>query len=102
MSRVSEQPTTVEGFAHGLTARVLHCRELGHVWRPNTVTWDEAAVAYDRRLRCTSCRTERVQVLGASGAVLSNRYVYPEGYLAKGVEGVGASRDVYRVEAVTR
>lgn len=93
---------TVEGFAATLPDKVLHCRELGHVWRPSTVSFDATARAYDRRLRCTSCRTERIQLLDSRGHVLRNSYKYPDGYLAKDVERVGQSRDVYRVEAVQR
>jgi hypothetical protein len=93
---------TAEQFAATLPDKVLHCRELGHVWRPSTVTFDELARAYDRRLRCTSCRTERIQVLDSRGHVIQNSYKYPDGYLAKDVDRVGQSRDVYRVEAVVR
>lgn len=95
-------PPTVEQFAHTLSARVLHCRELGHTWRPNTVTWDGDARAFDRRLRCSSCRTVRVQIVGERGGVISNRYIYPEGYLAKGINNVSANRDLFRLEALTR
>jgi len=41
--------------------------------------------------------------LSAHGAVVSNGYVYPTGYLATHVEGVGrGGRDVFRLEAVIR
>lgn len=96
------EPPTADAFVHGLNARVLHCRELGHVWRPSTVTHDTSARVYDRRLRCTSCHTVRVQILSERGHVVGNRYVYPDGYLASGVEGIGQSRDLFRLEAVQR
>lgn len=99
--KATREAVTVDTFAAGLSERVLHCRELGHVWRPMTVSWDASAKAYDRRLRCTSCRTVRVQVMQSSGFVLSNRYIYPDGYLASGVE-VRGNRDVFRAEALTR
>lgn len=96
-------PTTAEEFAHTLPDRLLHCRELGHTWRHYTVTYDEDARCYDRALRCSSCRTIRVQVLDTRGHVLRNGYKYPDGYLVPGsVDRVGASRDAYRVEAVVR
>ena len=94
-----------ETFAAGLTSRALHCRELGHNWRPLTASYDQAARAYNRTLRCPSCRTHRIQVLDSSGHVVSNHYKYPEGYSASKVEpGVGLSglRDVFRLEALSR
>lgn len=103
-STTSEATISPETFAAGLNTRVLHCRELGHNWKPWTASYDPKARAYDRRLRCASCKTQRVQVLDSSGHPVSNRYVYPEGYLAQNVDGVGLSalRDVFRLEAVTR
>ena len=95
-------PVSVETFAANLGDRVLHCRELGHVWRPLTVRWDAKARAYDRRLRCSSCRTVRVQVITGKGHVLSNRYEYATGYLAVGVEVGRGNRDTFRAEALNR
>jgi hypothetical protein len=97
--------TSVESFAAGLSGKALHCRELGHNWRPLAAQWDGQAGAYDRRLRCPSCGTQRVQVITRDGHVLTNRYVYPEGYLLRpGTEtgGVSALRDVLRLESLTR
>jgi hypothetical protein len=99
----SAEPVQVDTFAARLSDKALHCRELGHVWRPLAASWDPDARAFDRRLRCASCRTERVQVLTARGAVVSNRYVYATGYLASHVEGgVAGRRDVFRLEAIIR
>lgn len=95
-------PTT---FAQGLTDRQLHCRELGHTWRPLTATYDKQARVFDRSLRCSSCRTVRNQVLSRKGEVLSNSYVYPKGYLAQNVDehpGVASMRATFRLEAVHR
>jgi hypothetical protein len=101
-SKESKEPIAADTFAARLSDKALHCRELGHVWRPLAATWDADARAFDRRLRCSSCRTERVQILSMRGGVLSNRYVYPDGYLAKNVEGMTGSRDLFRLEAVLR
>lgn len=90
-----------EDFAAGLNQRMLHCRELGHTWKSWTVSFDKSARCYDRRLRCSSCRTIRKQMLDSRGHVLSNSYVYVEGYLATNVP-VGISRDVFRIESITR
>ena len=96
-------PVAVDTFAARLTDKALHCRELGHTWRPLVASWDASARAFDRRLRCSSCRTERIQILSAHGAVVSNHYRYPDGYLATNVDGgVAGRRDVFRLEAVLR
>lgn len=93
---------TAHDFVGDLSDKLLHCRELGHTWKPLTVSWDQASASYDRRLRCPSCRTVRIQVLTTSGHVVTNRYVYPDGYLAKDVEARQLHRDLFRMEAITR
>ena len=100
----SEAPAhrSAQDFAGDLSDKQLHCRELGHTWKPLTVFWDVDARAYDRRLRCSMCRTIRVQLLTETGHVHSNRYIYPDGYLATNVEAASMRRDVFRLEAVTR
>ena len=92
---------TAEEFAAELSDRLLHCRELGHTWRPFTVSFDKSSRSYDRRLRCASCRTIRKQLLDSRGHVIRNGYDYSDGYLAKNLER-GGSRDAYRVEAIVR
>ena len=89
-------------FVGDLSDRLLHCRELGHTWKPLTVRWDKESSAYDRRLRCPSCRTIRIQLLTSTGHVVSNRYDYTDGYLAKGVDVGTLHRDMFRLEAITR
>jgi len=99
----SAEPVTADVFAARLSDTALHCRELGHTWRPMTARWEAESRSFHRRLRCSKCRTERVQLLSARGHVVSNHYVYPDGYLAKNVEGgLSGRRDVYRLEAVIR
>lgn len=100
-----DRPMTAAEFASALSNKFLHCRELGHTWRPHTVNWDAEARAYDRRLRCSSCHTVRVQLLDQYGHVLANRYDYPDHYLANrnGQTGaLGGARDAFRLEAITR
>lgn len=97
------ETVTPDVFAARLTDAALHCRELGHTWRPMTARWEPESRSFHRRLRCSKCRTERVQLLSSRGHVVSNHYVYPDGYLAKNVEGgLTGRRDVYRLEAVIR
>lgn len=97
----AETPVNAETFAEQLSEKHLHCRELGHTWRSFTVKWDASARCYDRQLRCSSCRTIRRQTLSDRGHVLSNSYVYADGYLASHVEP-GFTRDVFRLESVLR
>lgn len=97
-----EESRTLDSFVSGLTDRMLACRELGHYWKPLTVSWEREARAYHRQMRCSGCRTVRVQVLTESGHVVSNSYRYPDGYLAAGLTGVGVNRDRFRLEAVSR
>jgi hypothetical protein len=92
----------VETWAGLLPEKYLACRELGHTWRPWQASYDPAEQAYERVLRCPRCRTERVQLLTTGGHVLGNRYNYPDGYQAKNVHDMTASRDVFRLEAVLR
>lgn len=97
-------PEEVAGFAHGLSISHLHCREMGHNWRPWVARYDEEHNSYERALRCTRCRTERWEDIGLSGAKLGTRYVYPDGYTAPAGMGriVGEGRDSLRLESVTR
>ena len=83
------------------TTRLSTAASSGHNWRSWTVAFNPSARAYDRRLRCPSCKTVRKQLLDSSGHVLTNSYIYPDGYLAKGV-AVGMTRDVFRLEAIHR
>lgn len=90
-------------FAQAMSDKQLHCRELGHEWRDHTVSWDQKARVFDRALRCRSCGTVRRQVLDRRGHVIRNGYAYAEGYLAsKVMNREGLSRDVFRLEALTR
>ena len=98
---MTDESKTPDSFAAEMNDKALHCRELGHNWRSWTVSYDTSARAYDRRLRCPSCRTVRKQLLDSTGHVVSNSYIYPDGYLAKGV-AVGLTRDVFRLEAIHR
>lgn len=101
---MSDQPQTLEGFAHSLPARFLHCRELGHDWRPATAQWLGKQRAYERVLRCRSCRSEKVQVVNRHGGLVSTHLRYSAGYLAKHVEfgGTSGRRDQFRLEAIVR
>jgi len=93
---------SADTFAAQLGDKFLHCRELGHNWQPHSAEYDRASRTYDRIIRCRTCRTVRHQLLDSTGAVLSNGYRYPDGYLAQHVQSGSLSRDVFRLEAVER
>lgn len=92
---------THDQFAGQLSSKYLHCRELGHTWRPWGVSWDGRSRAYTRTIRCSSCHTERHMVVDSTGGVVSSHYTYAGGYQAKHVEK-GLRRDVFRLEAIER
>ena len=92
----------VAEFAQGLPEKYLYCREMGHNWRPYTAGRHKDG-GFERTLRCTRCRTKRVQAISPSGMILSNQYVHPEGYLSKGMGRiVGEGRGVLRLESIKR
>lgn len=93
----------VSDFAGGLSISHLQCRDVGHNWRPWVARWDDEHNCYERALRCTRCRTERWESIGASGSKLGSHYKYPEGYTAQGIGRiVGEGRDALRLESLTR
>lgn len=97
------EPIAVDTFAAGLSNSFLACRELGHMWKPWRAEWSGELRAYERELRCSRCKTFRRQLVNDQGHVLSNNYRYADGYQAKNVENVvRVSRDVFRLEALTR
>lgn len=98
----------VESFAEGLSDKFLHCRELGHLWRP---TGSAGRIDLEgtkergwfRKLKCYRCQTKRIQELDHHGMILSNRYVHPEGYLMEGLGRiVGDGRGVLRLASLKR
>jgi len=92
----------VQDFAEGLKETFLHCRELGHNWRPYTAG-SHPDGGFERVLRCTRCKTRRVQELSSRGMVMTNRYEYVEGYQHQGLGRiVGEGRGLLRLESLKR
>lgn len=92
----------VGDFAEGLPDKFLHCRELGHLWRPHA-GGKYAEGGYSRVLRCNRCKTKREQEIDSRGMILSNKYVYPEGYQVEGLGRiVGEGRGVLRLQSLVR
>lgn len=97
------QLSEVANFAEALPEKFLHCRELGHNWRPFSAGRYKDG-GFERILRCSRCRTRRVQEITSRGVVMVNRYEYPEGYQAEKGMGriVGEGRGLLRLESIKR
>ena len=92
----------VQDFAESLPERFLHCRELGHNWRPYTAGRHHDG-GFERVLRCVRCKTKRVQEITNRGIVMVNRYEHPDGYLSNGLGRiVGDGRGLLRLESLKR
>lgn len=97
------EPVSFDEAIESMTGSILECRELGHTWKPLRAAFSKKAKTYARTLRCPRCHTEREQELSARGTVISNHYVYPDGYLIKGLGAmVGDNRDKLRLASLTR
>lgn len=92
----------IEEVLEAMPESFIECRDLQHRWRPYTASWDGSTRVFDRQLRCSRCRTLKVQVLSETGAVLSSHYEYPKNYLLKLGRIVGDGRDAVRLASVTR
>jgi hypothetical protein len=97
-------PSEVAAWSESLPDRFIQCRDMGHTWRPFQASWDAEERCYRRVLKCSRCRTERVQLIGASGLILSGHYDYPDGYTAPAGTGRMDSdgRSALRLESVLR
>lgn len=108
MAKAQKPPTTsfatvdeVATFATHLPENYLLCREMGHNWRPYAASWE--GDHYERVIRCSRCKTERVQALSSTGSVLSSHYVYVDGYQHQGLGRIsGTGRDRLRLESMIR
>lgn len=66
-----------------LSEEALHCRDLGHAWRPYRAEHLPNG-GWARTMRCRSCACLRIQHLDRFGHPRANRYQYPEMYLLNG------------------
>lgn len=93
---------TPDEFVETLDDRMLQCRELGHTWRIKT-TWhrERGLLGFRRILQCSSCKSRRIDIVGASGTRIGTKYEHAEGYLYTGGRG-RVSRDTARHAALVR
>ena len=58
----------------------IRCGTLGHAWHDyDTVGWT-TTMGVPLTLRCERCGTERRDVIGAYGQLVTRHYAYPQGY----------------------
>lgn len=100
----SADPQAVAKWSHDLPDTFIMCRDMGHSWRPFRARFSADLNAYDRILRCGRCQTERAQVIGTDGSILSGGYTYPDGYLTPNGSGRinGNGRGALRLESTLR
>lgn len=93
----------VAAWSADLPDQMIQCRDFGHSWRAWSATYTEDN-SIARALRCTRCRTERIEHLSMSGAKLTGRYRYPDGYqVPAGVGRLdGDSRNALRLQSTMR
>lgn len=101
---MSDYERSFEEWIADLPDRFIECRNDQHRWKMLRAGWDAEMHNYKVDHRCTNCRARRERRLGREGHVLSNRYQYPDDYLAP--KGVGQydkdSRATMRLAGVTR
>lgn len=103
-ARRQDLAETDDQWLSNLPSSYLGCRDMGHAWRPFTVRFDRKANQYVRTLRCTRCRTERLQALSVRGEIESSSYDYPDGYSRPAGSGYydSAARAAVRLMDVTQ
>jgi len=99
--RPTRRTRTVDAAIADLDDASLQCRDFGHSWRPFDARWIPSRRQYDERLQCGRCKTLRVRLLDSRGGQLAAHYVYPDGYLVKGLGRLtGTDRDALRLAGV--
>ena len=83
----------------------LECRDLGHNWRHHhderTTSTRGVVIEFVRTLRCTRCKTERVEVIALpSLRRIRVGYAYPDGYRMQA--GAATTRTDARREVLRR
>lgn len=69
----------------------VRCRTIGHSWFDYDSNW-ETSMGYPLTLRCERCGTERRDVIGTYGQLVSRHYHKPENYdLTPGEERLNRS-----------
>jgi hypothetical protein len=97
------EPRDIADALQRMTRTQIACRARGHAWE------DWRAHLFGRNgsrgameiLRCSRCGSERQQDLDRFGTVVKGRYVYPDGYLVKGLGRLtGEDRGLVRLTSI--
>lgn len=103
-SVTAEQTAAARSWAQQLGDDELLCRDLGHIWHPDSASFDSRARAFKQTLRCDRCTTLRRRMLSRDGAILASSYIYPQRYLAP--KGLGpydsGVRSTLRLASINR
>lgn len=82
---------------HDLPTPHLKCRVFGHSWDEYTpATKRKPPFGWRLSSICVSCGTERHDIIGATGDVVSREYVYPNDYLLSFSLSRTDARQAYR------
>lgn len=94
-------PKDVKKVVGNMEEAFLRCRDMGHNWRQSRVT--RVPGGFERTLYCSSCKTNRNQLLSRRGVVTHSSYDYADGYQIKGLGRVQAdAKSVLRLESLNR
>jgi hypothetical protein len=92
----------LESVIDGMTLEHLQCRDFNHSWRPYTASRHTNGLI-ERQLRCSRCRTIKVQTLNRWGHVVAGRYDYADGYVIKGLGRIiGEEKDHLRLASINK
>lgn len=99
---VGATPAEVRAWAETLPERFLECRDMNHSWRRFNVGRHKSG-GFERTLRCSRCRSRKIQHVSDGGLILGSRYEHSDGYLAEGLGRLtGDSRGQLRLALMTR
>ena len=99
-------PEDVGELTQTMSREHMQCRDDGHPWRPSVdkeVTLEDGRLAYERVRRCPRCKSKRVQLVSAAGAILKGDYDYAKGYPLHGYGRIiGEARNALRLASIRR
>lgn len=96
-----EHPRDLDAAIEAMRESHMQCRDFGHSWRPRAVESVPQRRQWLQLLRCSRCGTVRQRLIDEYGAQLGGGYVYPDGYLTKGLGRLtGSDRDHLRLASL--
>ena len=96
-----QHPRDLDAAIEAMRDSHMQCRDFGHSWRPRAVESVPQRRQWLQQLRCSRCGTVRQRLIDEYGAQLGGGYVYPDGYLTKGLGRLtGTDRDHLRLASL--